>query len=59
MKLCEICKQKEGQFNQCEADGRMHHHGMVHTLEGSLMWLCKECAEIEADRWKAKRQKNK
>jgi len=59
MELCEICKQKEGQLNECEGDGRMHHHGMVHILEGGLKWLCEECANIEAKKWQAARETRK
>jgi hypothetical protein len=51
---CEKCKTNDGKFNSCEADGRMHHHGAIHTKEKGLMFLCQECANEENAKWRNK-----
>ncbi len=49
MEPCERCG-ADGRTNVCPMDGRYHHHGCVHTPEGGLEWLCRDCtAEIAMD----------
>lgn len=49
--LCDMCKEKEGQGQMCEGDGRLHGHGMVHTIKNGLMWLCDDCADKVKLEW--------
>lgn len=54
-KLCENCKEKPAVRNCCEAErdvGRTHWHGAVHTKDGGLKFLCRECADKENNKWK-------
>lgn len=45
----------ESVSNVCEGDGRLHHHGRVHTRAGDLQALCGPCGKVVADEWKRKR----
>lgn len=55
MTLCEGCEEREGLPQVCNGDGRYHHHGMVHTYDGGLMWLCDECWKLDRAEWQAAR----
>lgn len=41
--MCENCGEARGRFQICHADGRIHHHGCVHTVDEGLKWLCDYC----------------
>ncbi len=51
---CERCG-AESKVNICEGDGRVHHHGCVHTVEGRLLALCHECGEKATEDWRKAR----
>jgi hypothetical protein len=51
---CERCG-AESRPNGCAGDGRTHHHGRVHTLDGGLQALCLRCAATAADEWNARK----
>ena len=60
MNRCEICGKEVATFKrECDGDGRIHHHGRVHTsLRGStndlaLVGVECGCAEADAATWKA------
>jgi hypothetical protein len=51
---CEICNNKMAVRNCCCAEGdiwRTHWHGAVHTKDGGLKNLCRECADKENKKW--------
>ena len=47
----------ESVVNVCDGDGRLHHHGRVHTISGGLEALCKNCANVENGKWAETRSK--
>lgn len=46
---CEDCGERPGLPHGCLGDGAYHRHGMTHTLEHGLLWLCDECYRHLAD----------
>lgn len=40
-----------GRPNFCAGDGRMHHHGRVHTRTGHLEWLCGSHYAMDRAAW--------
>jgi len=40
-----------GRPNSCEGDGRLHHHGRIHTRAGALEWLCGSHAAYDRQEW--------
>jgi hypothetical protein len=52
---CEGCGARPGSPQVCPGDKRMHRHGMIHTLDGRLAWLCDGCCESEASKWGRRR----
>ena len=44
---CEGCGERPGRPHQCPADGAAHGHGMIHTKEHHLRWVCCECLDRE------------
>lgn len=56
---CEHCKQNLAVRNCCVAEGdvdRTHWHGYVHTFERKLLALCKQCWQIDADKFFERRR---
>lgn len=41
--------------NICEGDGRLHHHGRIHTPGGKLEALCRSCGDAANGEWKQRR----
>ena len=51
---CENCG-AESVINSCDADGRRHRHGRVHTVSDRLAALCRSCANSENAKWITKK----
>lgn len=49
--LCEICGENEWKVQYCNGDGRLHHHGAIHTKGGGLKRVCNKCANEDAKKW--------
>lgn len=43
--------------NVCPGDGRYHHHGCVHTVDGGLEPLCHDCIKVVDEEWETARAK--
>lgn len=59
-KPCEDCKVKPAIRNCCIAEGdfaRTHWHGEIHTSDGHIKALCRECAEKDHAKTEEKRKK--
>jgi hypothetical protein len=44
----------ESVVNICPGDGRLHHHGRVHTKNGGLEAVCSKCIEDVRKEWNKK-----
>ena len=51
---CERCNLRDARNQVCAGDGKYHHHGHVHTVDGQLLKLCDECLKADAEAWAAK-----
>jgi hypothetical protein len=51
---CERCGE-EAQPHVCPGDGRLHHHGCVHTFADDLIPVCNECIEEVGAEWQQAR----
>lgn len=50
-RVCEECNRKEWCFQVCNGDGRVHHHGAIHTFEGWLKSVCNDCHQKDKEKW--------
>lgn len=41
----------------CPACRKYHHHGMVHTTDGELIYLCSHCTSHEKKMWDESRSR--
>ena len=47
---------RKGKHQVCAGDGRLHHHGRVHTSGGGLKWLCDVCMNLDKKMWADKKK---
>lgn len=50
---CPNCMERPAARQVCAGDGKYHHHGCVHTIDGHLARLCDECMEADRKAWAA------
>lgn len=55
-RYCEECNEAQGMVQACEGDWLIHHHGMIHVLDGGLKWLCDACTYKDKQAWKRRRK---